>query len=47
MSTCINNDGLDECEKTQKLLNLARVLIESGQWTQRGASLEKSTQCKF
>merc|ERR1719297_773789 len=44
MSTCITTDGLDDCPKTQKLLNMARVLIESGQWTQRGTSLEKSIQ---
>ena len=42
MSTCVDGGEVDD--QTQRLLAMARVLIESGQWTQRGASLEKSIQ---
>ena len=42
MSSCAGGSELDE--KTTRLLAMARVLIESGQWTQRGASLEKSIE---
>ena len=38
----IKNSGLDNCEKSQKMVRLGTVFIDSIQWLQRGSQLEKS-----
>ena len=38
----VNNHGLENCEKSQKMLRLGTIFIDSIQWLQRGSQLEKS-----
>jgi len=38
----VKNHGLENCEKSQKMLRLGTVFIDSIQWLQRGSHLEKS-----
>jgi len=38
----VKNHNLENCEKSQKMIRLGTVFIDSIQWLQRGSQLEKS-----
>ena len=43
----VKNHNLENCEKSQKMIRLGTVFIDSIQWLQRGSQLEKSYAGEF